>query len=209
MNFHALRTTLAFTSVAAAATLACSNPPPSPAQVYLDAVVGPSNDPMHLAECNVGSSTHWLLIGMDTGSGIPKTTEDGSNNVNVSCTVSQTGMDQYNISLTAHLPGSAGGTFTVASDPMSPVTSMGGTNLTVDQDTGEQGYGQLHGQGCTLDYMGARASGGQNIAPGRLWAHVSCPVATDSGTTKQLMDGGTANETCTTSATFLFQDCGQ
>jgi hypothetical protein len=209
MNFHALWTALAFTSLAATAAVGCTGQPPSPAQVYLDAVVSPSNDPAHLAECNVGSSTHWLLIGQDMGSGVPKTTEDGSNGVNVSCTVSQTGNDQYNVSLSAHLPGSAGGTFTVTSDSTMPVTSMGGMNLSVDEDTGEQGYGELHGTGCTLDYAGARPADGKPIQPGRIWAHVTCPAAVDIGTTKQLMDGGTADETCTTSATFLFQDCGQ
>ena len=211
MNFFRVTSTRTFIAFAAIALLACPPPPsPTPAQVYLDAVVGPSLDPQQPADCNASSSASWLLVGLDsTGFAVPMTVEDGTENVNATCTVSQTGTDAFNVQLQVHLSGGLGGAVTITSDPTMPVSSKGGSNLTLDQDTGGYGYGHLHATGCTLDYNRARAQGGLNVAPGRIWAEVNCPFATDPGTTKHLSDGGMAEETCSASAIFLFQHCQQ
>jgi hypothetical protein len=209
MNFHTLYSAIGFTAISAAATFACNSPPPSVAQAFILATLNGASDPQYLGECEVESSTTWLSIGSDPGSGLPMTVEDGSNNAHINCTVTQTGSNTYNFSATAELEGSNGGTLAITSDPNTPITSMGGTNLSMDSSTA-QGYGHLKATGCTLDLSVGRATNGMNIAPGRIWGKVSCPVAMDaSGINKMGPDGGPATVTCATFATFLFQACGQ
>jgi hypothetical protein len=209
MNFHTLYSAIAFTAMSGAATVACKNDAPSVAQAYVEATLNGAQGSQYLGECEVQSSTTWLSIGADPGAPkLPATVEDGSGSAHISCTVNQTGMDQYSLSLSAEVEGMMGGTLTITSDPGTPITSMGGTNLSMDSSISNQGFGHLKATGCTLDFSVGRASGGVNIAPGRVWGRVSCPVAMDiSGLDKMGPDGGPTPVTCATFATFLFQAC--
>jgi hypothetical protein len=72
-------------------------------------------------------------------------------------------------------------------------------------------YGNYRDENCTITftYQGNTVPDQPPLAAGRIWGHISCPNAENSGKTVQGEDGGTENVTCDGEADFLFEQCGQ
>jgi hypothetical protein len=167
--------------------------------------------------CGLGSPQPWIVIGTSTtssGSELtpPDSISDGSKtsagNVNVTCTVSTSG-NGFDISLNAQLLGLNGGSITITSPAgQGAVTSNGGSNITGVFQNGNDGTFREEDCTITFDYDGSPVPE-TPIAAGRIWGHLSCPTALDTGATVIGEDGGTEPRQCDGEADFLFQQCGQ
>ncbi|HEY8038602.1 MAG TPA: hypothetical protein VIF15_02365 [Polyangiaceae bacterium] len=209
MTLRILRHTgwAALVAAAACATaVACSNNPPAPPDVFMNAQVGTGpSSPSQV--CNFGTQQQWLQIGSPTGDK-PTTVADGNSqsggaSVHVTCTVG-TGGSGFNISLNAVEDGLSGGSVTVTG---TVDTTTGGTGLTgVFQS---QTNGRYADNNCTLTYMynGNPVPVSPPVAAGRIWGHVSCPNAKVSGQPVTLPDGGIVDRQCDGEADFLFEQC--
>jgi hypothetical protein len=155
--------------------------------------------------CNVSSSASVVTLGAALGGGSkPSTVANGGESsgapVNVACTVV---LDNggFDVSLSAEDLGSNGGSVTIQSVGMGSVTLSGGGG-TVSADFNGPAVGHYTESDCTLSYTydggPLPASAGMPVAPGRIWAHVSCPRAELVGQT---------GVTCDAEADFLFEDC--
>jgi hypothetical protein len=197
--------------VAACATAsACSNSAPQSPDGFLAATmdVG-AMSPATL--CNFGSTQQWLDIGTATG-GKPTTVQDGSQNagatVHVTCTVSAVGSG-FDVLLSATQGGLMGGSVTISSTSgQGAVTASGGT---VHASFQSGTLGDFTESDCQISYtyQGQMVPDSPPIAAGRIWGHVSCPTAQNSGSTVMLPDGGSQFRQCDGEADFLFEQCGQ
>jgi hypothetical protein len=150
--------------------------------------------------CNFSSSTDWLVIGSfppPTNPGqqnTPIPTADGNDQVHVACTVSGGG-GSFSVNLNASLDTvNTGGSLVITGNNIS---AQGGQGLTATFNS--QSGGGYRATGCTLTPPNPGVpNGGAFIAPGRVWAHISCPMATRPDT----------GSTCDAEADFLFQNCG-
>jgi hypothetical protein len=194
--------------LAACATVsACSNNPAARPDAFVAAIVGPgSNGPA----CNLGTFQQWLDLGTNTPDK-PTTQQDGSNqagsSVSVSCTVATSG-NGFDIDLNATQEGLSGGSLTISSPSgTGAVTQSGGSGITGVFQSGQ--YGTYRETDCTISfsYNSGMVPDQPPIAGGRIWAHISCPTATQSGKTTNAPDGGTESVTCDAEADFLFEQC--
>ncbi len=126
--------------------------------------------------------------------------EMGGQPVTVDCSITASGSG-FNVQLGAEQLGPGGGSLSITSpfgQPLDPVNggavSVGWTNVLV---------GTYSETDCTLtySYQGGPVppSAGPPIAPGRIWAHVSCPMATDAEHSPPYVCDGEAD--------FLFENC--
>jgi hypothetical protein len=107
--------------------------------------------------------------------------------------------------------GTPGGNVTITSPAgAGAVTTSGGSGITasfyssVDQ-------GPFSDTDCTITYtyLGKPVPISPPIAAGRIWGHIECPHALDSGQTTTGPDGGAVERQCPASADFLFEQCNQ
>jgi hypothetical protein len=207
---------LAALLTACALSGACSNNSSTPPSVYIIATLGVgSSSPAPL--CNFASSQPWVSVGTNTNSSAtpPSTVQDGNNaasggKVSVNCTVAPSG-NGFDVRLSVTEAGLSGGTVTITSPSgQGAVTaSAGASGLTGVFSSST--YGTYTSNDCTIafTYNGESITGQPPIAAGRIWGHLSCPVAINSNHTTTGLDGGTANEQCDAEGDFLFEECGQ
>jgi hypothetical protein len=189
----------AWPALFACAFVAACSKTPGTQDAYINATIDSSGGP---GPCNL-TFTQVLLLGT-TGLVSPTSVPAGANSSTINCTVSQAG-DQYNLALSAGLPG--GEEFVVIGKV------DGKTGGTVTVQFVNQSIGTFAQSDCTLDYTYAGLplpQGSTNIAPGEIFAHVTCPEAIDQGGQQvETADGGGVAETCFGSADFVFTNCEQ
>jgi hypothetical protein len=190
----------AWPALFACASLAACSKTPGTQDAYINATIDSSGGP---GPCNL-TFTQVLLLGT-TGLTSPTSVPAGESSSTIDCTVSPSGGTMYNVALSAGLPD--GDEFVVTGQ----VDAKTGGTVTVQFVN--QVIGAFAESDCMLDYTYAGTAlpeGSTNIAPGQIFAHVTCPTAMDQGG-QQVMtaDGGGVAETCYGSADFLFTNCAQ
>ena len=196
---------------ACGASVACSTTPSQPPDTFVSASVGPSGAAPGLCTFSSGTSEPWLSIGTAT-SGKPVTVETGGSNgsgtVTVDCTVHPVGQG-FDIALTASEDGPQGGSITITSPSgQGKVTSSGSMDVSATFG-GEKGH--FSQSNCTITYVYQMGPVPLSppVAAGRIWGHLSCPMAQALGQMATTADGGVFTETCDGEADFLFEQCGQ
>jgi spore coat protein U-like protein len=198
-------TGLAFAACAALA--ACTNAPPS-SKAFVLASLAASQDPNHNNLCNFNSARSVLQIGTNTGTDPTRVsdgaTQMGAATVNVTCTVT----GSFDVNLTASLGGVQGGSLIISGHVDG---ASGGQNIHASLTSPSSGgtFSQDNNM-CTIafTYGGAPVPQTPPIAPGRIWAHLSCPAMKNgSGQFVHLMDGTTVPETCDGEVDFIFENC--
>ena len=161
--------------------------------------------------CNFGTVTPWLAVGTPTA-GKPTTVEDGAQSagatVNIQCAVTAVGSG-FDVLLKVALEGSQGGSVTISSPTgQGAVTASGGT---VSGSFESASLGDYSSNSCTISYtyQGGPVPDSPTVADGRIWGHLSCPAAQNTGSTVLTPDGGKSALTCDGEADFLFENCGQ
>ncbi len=154
--------------------------------------------------CNLaGSQTTYLAIGAPGGAK-PTTVQDGqttsSGPVSVQCSVKAVGSG-FDVDLRAGIAGTGGSSIRIQSPAgQGAVTASGATGiLGVLQSSAQASYTSSD---CNLafTYQGQPVLDVPAIAPGRIWAHLSCPAATSAS--------GQGTQ-CDAEADFLFELCDQ
>jgi hypothetical protein len=134
----------------------------------------------------------------------PVRIQTGAQHVQITCSVHPQGTEfAINLDvLQGNVAGNGSSSLTVGGvvDP-----ETGGTNITaaVLSTTG----GQYVSSACTIDFNtpGAGAEpAGPPVAAGRIWAHLSCAAATDSG----MMVSPGQPATCDVEVDMIFENCG-
>jgi hypothetical protein len=189
--------------------VACSsnnNPPPD---AYMAAEVGGGPD------CKTFPSpvTTWLPVGTDTADKPTTVTDQGSTGTgtaSVQCMVHPQG-NGFDVSLSVEVDGNPGGHVTITSPSgAGAVTTSGGTGISASFYNSVD-LGPYSENDCTISYtyMGAPVPISPPIAAGRIWGHLTCPHAAESGQTTTGPDGGPTGIACLASADFLFEQCSQ
>ncbi len=136
---------------------------------------------------------------------MPMVYADGTNHagaVSVYCAVDPSGSG-FDVNLSAELAATNGGTISVSGH----VNATGSTpGLSATFET----MGQLfRDNDCTftLTYNGSPLAAGGAPAAGRIWGHIDCPNAAESGMFGMGPDGGTITRTCEGTADLLFENC--
>ncbi len=163
-----------------------SCPTPS-AQAYVAATMSSAGG----GSCPVaGGAGAFLTIGSG-GGGMPTPVTDGSNNVSVACMVHPSGSG-YDVQLTASMSG--GGSVSLSGS----VTASGASGVSASF-SGSQGGGPYTDNNCSVafTYMGSPVQASSPVTAGRIWGHVSCPMA------------AMGSNTCDAEADFLFENCAQ
>jgi hypothetical protein len=99
----------------------------------------------------------------------------------------------------------------VVSTGSGAVTSSGAMGITATFSESVGGSGQSYSASdCTLTYTYDHnpVPDSSPVAPGRIWAHVSC-VDAMAMSSVLLPDGGTVPQTCDAEADFLFENCAE
>ena len=175
------------------------------ADAFVQAAVG-SGPQSSAAMCPLGPGTAaWLNVGSATA-GKPTTVQDGGNNgtgnVAVTCKVTPSG-NGFDIDLSIDQNGAQGASITISSPAgQGAVTTSGATTGITATFTSVDNGGPYSSNNCTLTfaYQGQPVPVSPPVAAGRIWGHVSCPVA-------QL--GGQPGKQCDAEADFLFEQCQQ
>jgi hypothetical protein len=157
--------------------------------------------------CNLSSQTILLAVGTPLN-GKPMTVTNGGidangSPVNLTCSVVSDGAG-FDISLSAEALGMGGGILTIVSSGQGTV-SPSATSVVVSGNFNSPLVGHYIQQNCTLTfaYDGAPVPTSPPVAGGRIWAHISCPLAVLQGQT------GSAGMpiACDAEADFLFENC--
>ncbi|MGH7294868.1 MAG: hypothetical protein ACRELB_08045 [Polyangiaceae bacterium] len=197
---------------ASAFAAACSNNAPAASDAFILATVGEgSASPNSI--CQLGSTQSWLTVGGLRGGSKPTVVNDGDSQggapVHVNCTVSTVG-DGFDVSLSVIEEGTTGGSVVITSPSgQGAVTASGGTGISASFVSNKNGAFRETDCTITYKYDGADVPDQPPIAAGRIWAHLSCPSAQESGTTLTGPDGGPTTRQCDGEADFLFEQCGQ
>jgi hypothetical protein len=159
-------------------------------------------------ECNLATpDTGWLVIGTATSSKPTTVTDQGSTGageVSVVCSVIPSGSD-FAISLAAQVIGSGNASLTITGMVMADGAT--GVSATFFDSAHGAAYDAAD---CTLSttYMGQPVPISPAIAAGRIWGHIDCPDAIQTGQPTG-PDGGPTTIACAASADFLFENCSQ
>ncbi len=196
--------------IVSASAVACAKKPAAE-DAYISASLSSSADSM----CPFASGDV-VSAGMPTPGMLPESVTAGQNNLSLTCSVVASG-DGYDIQLDASLPGSTGGEFTATGHvTVGSADGLSGGG-TVNAQFVSQSEGQAYlGMNCpvTYQYLGSPIAPAERLSPGQIFAHISCPMATvsgsgTSGTQVMLPDGGVAVSTCDGEADILFQNCSE
>jgi hypothetical protein len=174
-----------------------------------DAFAATSIQPGTSGVCSFAQQTAVIDVGVPTGSP-PDTVSNGGSQagaqVNVDCTVHPDNSG-YDIDLNVEVVGQ--GAMHVYSTVAGAVASSGATGISATFSKSVGGSAQsFSATDCTLTYMYqlAPVPNPMPVAPGRIWAHVSCPDA-QTMVDVLLPDGGRVPEQCDVEADFLFENC--
>ena len=177
-----------------------------PADAFIAAVVGGGPD------CPFPSPvTNWLSVGTTTAAK-PTTVVDqgstGSGTACIDCTVHPEGAG-FDIALSLSVAGDPGGSVTITSPQgAGAVSTSGGAGITASfYDSTDPGPFSSSSCTITFTYMGQPVPVSPAVAAGRIWGHIDCPDATESGQTAIGPDGGATARACAASADFLFEQC--
>ncbi len=201
MALRSIRHTQWLALLGACVSSACSGSKPPVPDTFVNAFVTQSASG---GTCNVGSDTTILAVGAATGTA-PTTvknggSENGSGTVTVTCSVVASGSG-FDIKLDAEQLGGGGGNLTISSPSgKGAVTESGGTVQASFTNVTTAG-GSYSESDCTLTYTygGSPVPTQPFVAPGRIWGHVSCPMAAQNGT----------SSVCDAEADFFFENCSQ
>ncbi|MBV9948945.1 MAG: hypothetical protein JOZ69_19000 [Myxococcales bacterium] len=184
---------------------ACSGGTPATPEAFVSASLRPGTNG---AQCPNGTSTTQLKIGVATGGGKPTVVADGQTQtgtavVNVQCTVTSGGT----IHLNGVLGGNAGGAISIDGQ----VDANSGSNIHGSLASGSIGWSEGD---CTISYTYSGGavpvqSGEKPLAPGRIWAHLSCPKMSANNGQNVVVNGVTEPAQCDGEADFLFENCQQ
>ncbi|MGH7438066.1 MAG: hypothetical protein ACRENE_20480 [Polyangiaceae bacterium] len=193
-----------FAATAATGNTACSsNPGPAP-KAYAAVLIMAGGNPgvNDVPACGGGDFNY--TVGAATA-GMPMDYADGTDHagkVSVYCTVDSNG-GGFDVNLSVEIAAAMGGTLSV-SGHVNATGSSTGLNATFET------MGQLfRDNDCTFSqvYNGAPIPSNAGPASGRIWGHLDCPNAMESGMFGQGADGGAVTKTCDGSADFLFENC--
>jgi hypothetical protein len=173
-----------------------------PADAFLVATAGPGQG--DAGACPLSTKTTIMALGA-AAAGHPTTVQDmtliGNVSTSVVCTVHPDGSG-FDVQVSANAGGPMGGAFLVdAPNTVGAVTTSGAQNLYLSITAASSGV-SYNSHACTLTYTyeGQPVPVSPTIAAGRIWAHVSCPAATE---------GGQPSAQCDVEADFLFEQCAQ
>jgi hypothetical protein len=192
-------------AIACALGVACSGSKPPIADAFINAYVGPGTGSTSV--CGYQSDQAFVLIGSPVD---PKPTtvtngdfQAGSGTVNLVCSV-DSNSGGFKIRINAQISGMNGGSVTLSGT----VNANGGTGIYGGFTSGQNGT--FIDQNCSITFtynMEPVPVGGSPIASGRIWGHIDCPNAKESGTSEIADDGGATERTCDGHADFLFENC--
>lgn len=132
---------------------------------------------------------------------------NGSGTVSITCKVHPSGSG-FDIALSVSVAGSPGGNVTITSPAgAGAVTTSGGTGITTSFYASNMGPYSSNDCTLTFSYQGQPVPVAPAIAKGRIWGHIDCPDAAESGQTTTGPDGGQTAVACPASADFLFEQC--
>ncbi len=182
---------------------------PAPPQAYVFLQMS-ADSPAAAGMC-VGypSDTTLMQIGMPGNPNAspmptaPTRVSTGAQHTAIACSVHQEG-DSFAINLQiaqGNVAGTGSTTLTVTGVVSA---STGGTNLT--SDVSNTIAGDYHSTTCSISFDTSKGAGalpaGAPVAPGRIWAHLSCPAAQNSAITT-----GNGPSTCDAETDFIFENC--
>ncbi len=184
---------------------------PAPAQAYVFLQMS-GDSPAAEGNCaGYPTDTTLMQVGMaGDPNASPKATpptrvSTGAQHVAIACSVHQEG-DSFAVSLQIAQGnvGTTGATTLTVSGMVSATT--GGANLT--SDVSNTNSGDFHSTACTITFDTSKGAGalpdGPPVAPGRIWAHLSCPADTNMSVTTA--SGGPG--ICDAEVDFIFENCG-
>ena len=179
-----------------------STTPGAAADAFVQATLGAGAQSPAPA-CPLPAGAPALTLGSE-GAVKPDTVTDGAavgaDTASVACTVHAVGAG-YDVSLKAALAGPTPASLTITTPAgQGAVTTSGASGVTATFVLAGATYAS---SSCTLafTYQGFPVMVSPAIAPGRIWAHVSCPEAAGAA------EAGAAR--CDGEADFLFEQCGQ
>jgi len=188
---------------------ACSSAPAAP-QAYVFLQMS-ADSPAAEGMC-VGypSATTLMQIGMPGDPNAspmptaPTRVSTGAQHIAIACSVHQVG-DSFAVNLQIAQGNVAGTGSTTLTVTGTVSASTGGTNLT--SDVSNTNAGDYHSTACAITFDTTKGAGalpaGAPVAPGRIWAHLSCPADQNSAITTQ--SGGPS--TCDAETDFIFENC--
>jgi len=173
----------------AAIGMGCSDSKPSTPKASVEAQVGPGTEEgvNDSAKCQLKSEP-WAIIG-DPASGTISDGDpvDGATLI-VRCTVRPDG-DGFRVEANAEIQNKQGFSVTGHFTPTGAQANVIGSWNDINTGTFRQ-------EDCTADYS---SNSIMSVAAGRVWANITCPHATISGT----------DRTCLATAQFRFENCSQ
>jgi len=174
-----------------------------PADAYVNATLGPGDLGL---PCPFAGPTEAVLLGVATTPTVkPTTVRDGSPNgggvVNVACDVSA----GFSIALDAATSSVSPSSIAISG---AVDATAGGQDLSVSITT--EGV-TWTSQACALRYVyeGGAVPASPPIAPGRVWAHVSCPTMAPDNGEMVPVDGQNEPAQCAGEVDFVFENCRQ
>jgi hypothetical protein len=155
------------------------------------------------------SDTTLMQVGMPGNPNVdpvvqPTRISTGAQTIQIACSVHPTG-STFSVSLqikqgNVSINGST--SLTMSATKVDPTTGA----MNVQGDVSNSIAGDYSSSACALTF-GSLGAGGTppspSIEPGRIWAHLSCPGATNGNITTQ--SGGPS--TCDTEVDFIFENC--
>jgi hypothetical protein len=183
-----MRSLLLAIVLASVAVVSCSDPDPAPPKAFINAQMGPGNDPgvNGSAECKLNTQS-WLVLGTSDSSA-ENGTKQSEANIGISCSVVPEG-DGFRVAASATL--SPGGTVSVTGLFRSGGAQQGITGSFVRADTGT-----FRQTDCTVEYKNQN----MGVAPGMVWGYITCPNAA--------FVGG-QDRTCLAQGEFRFENCNK
>jgi hypothetical protein len=171
----------------------CGGSTLQPATIYLSSEIGPTTSGPMAETCPVASMMPQLIVGsVQSGVAAPSGM--------VACAVIKSGSD-YQVSGQVN---NGSGSFRISGS----IPAGGGGSLSVSLAYGQVGAPQIFSQpmGCTAElatgggsFPGFDPGAGPPIAPGRVWANVTCK--------NMLVSGSASGATCLGTFLFRFENC--
>jgi hypothetical protein len=193
-------------AIACVLGLACSGKKAPVPDAFVLAYVGPGTGSSSI--CGYQYDTTFVNIGSPLAPKPSTVTngdfQQGAQGGVVSLDCSVDGSGSFKIKINAEISGMAGGSLSLVGQ----VSATGGTGIYGGFTSGSNG--SFIDPNCSITYTYNNEPvpiNGSPIAGGRIWGHVDCPNAKQSGSTEIGDDGGSTERTCDAHADFLFENC--
>jgi len=192
-------------ALACALVFACSGSKGPVPDAFVLASVGPGTGSTSV--CGYQSDQYFVQIGSPLDPKPSTVTngdfQAGSGIVTLDCHVDGGG-GTFKMKINAEIGGPNGGSLTISGT----VTTNGGSGIYGGFTSGQNGTFIDPNCSITFTYNNEPVPvGGSPIASGRMWGHIDCPNAQESGTSEIAEDGGQTERTCDAHADFLFENC--